>query len=75
MQIPYTYDGDASDITWSSSSNIATVSNGTVSGGASAGTTIVTAKNKLNGKNATIRVIVGEITLSGESNVEVAQQH
>ena len=71
VQIPYTYDGDASDITWSSSSNIATVSNGTVSGGASAGTTIVTAKNKLNGKNATIRVIVGEITLSGESNVEV----
>ena len=71
VQIPYTYDGDASDITWSSSSNIATVSNGTVSGGASAGTTIVTAKNKLNGKTATIRVIVGEITLSGESNVEV----
>ncbi len=71
VQIPYTYDGDASDITWSSSSNIATVSNGTVSGGASAGTTTVTAKNKLNGKTATIRVIVGEITLSGESNVEV----
>lgn len=70
VQIPYTYDGNASDITWSSSSNIATISNGTVSGGASAGTTTVTAKNKLNGKTATIRVIVGEITLSGDSSVE-----
>ena len=71
VKIPYTYDGNASDIAWSTSSNIITVNNdATINGGATTGTAIVTAKNKLNGKTETINVIVGEITLSGESSVE-----
>ena len=70
-QIPYTYGGSSRDISWkSSSTSIATVSGGSVTGGQTPGTITATATNSLNGKTATIKIIVGEITLSGDSSVE-----
>ncbi|MBO5348680.1 MAG: Ig-like domain-containing protein [Clostridia bacterium] len=72
--VPYEYDGDSADIQWSmSSTDIATVSNGTITANNKVGTAVVTAKNKVTGQSDTANVIVGDITLAGDNQVEVGK--